>query len=97
MKTQKHPFPMYIEAHAGSSVVVGCSGHTHIGTATGATDQMEADLIRIFRALPLRERVDIMSRLYRHETARQEQREKIKKAPAGKGRGKRIACCCADT
>lgn len=81
MKKQKHPFPMYIEAHAGSSVVVGCSGHTTIGATAVASDPMEADLIRIFRSIPLRERVDIMSQLYRYDATRQERRDKIKIAP----------------
>lgn len=97
MKIKKHPFPMYIEAHAGSSVVVGCSGHTNIGAAQKEADPMEEDLIRLFRSFSLRERVDVMSQLYRYEAMRPAQSEETKKAPACKGRGKKLACCGADT
>ena len=98
MKKQRHPFPMYIEAHSGSSVIVGGYGHTSTaGSASAPMDELEADLLRVFRSFPLRERVDIMNHLYRYEATRREQREKIKIAPACKGKGKKTGCCGADS
>lgn len=58
-----HPFPMYIEAHAGSCVVVGCSGQTSIGAAD-QRDEMETELLRAFRRLNMRERVDVLRAIY---------------------------------
>lgn len=68
MKKQKHPFPtpapMYIEAHAGSSVVIGCSGETKIGSAATPADEMERELVALFRSLGLRDKVQVMRGLY---------------------------------
>lgn len=67
-----------IEAHAGSSVIIGGQGHT---TASGtSTDELETELLRVFRSFPLRDRLHIMETLYRRET---------EKAPATEGGGKK--------
>lgn len=83
MRKLKHPFPTpkyYIEAHSGSSVVVGCSGNTAIGGNADAIDELEAELLRNFRALSVRGRVEILQTIY-------DLCEKTEKAPADKGRG----------
>ena len=72
--------PLRIEAHAGSSVIIGGQGHTASSSTSGATDELEAELLRVFRSFPLRDRLSIMETLYR--------RRETEKAPATKGRGK---------
>lgn len=68
MSSKKHPFPKYyIEAHAGSSVVVGCSGHTNIGGGIDQLTDMEREIIRYFRTLSLRCQVEIMNAIYAEE------------------------------
>lgn len=66
MSKMKHPFPpvMYIEAHAGSSVVIGCSGSTSIGNGEGLSDEMEQELLSAFRSLPLRDKVEVLRAVY---------------------------------
>lgn len=63
-----HPFPKYyIEAHTGSSVVVGCSGDTRIDGKEDRLNEMEQEVIRYFRSLPLRCRVEILNAIYAEE------------------------------
>ena len=63
MNGNAHPFPMHIEAHSGSSVVVGCSGQTSIGSE-GIANEMERELLDIFRSLDMRERIDVLRMIY---------------------------------
>jgi len=60
--------PLHIEAHEGSSVIVGCSGSTSINAAQ--TDTLETELLRVFRSLTVRERVAVMGNLYCYEDER---------------------------
>jgi hypothetical protein len=50
-----------INAH-NSSVIVGNSGSVHIGADSS---DMEAELLKVFRALPMRDRVAVMECAYR--------------------------------
>lgn len=77
MRKQKHPFPkLNIVAHSGSSVVIGCSGPTTIGGPMLA-DEMEEDLLRAFRSLPLKERVKVMRDVYELEERRRSPQEEV--------------------
>ena len=77
--------PLRIEAHAGSSVIIGGKGHTTASSTSGAADELESELLRVFRSFPLRDRLNIMETLYRRESMRQ----KTEKAPTTEGRDKR--------
>lgn len=44
-----------------STVIVGNSGSVHIGADYS---DMEAELLKVFRALPMRDRVKIMNSMY---------------------------------
>lgn len=71
-----HPFPKYyIEAHSGSSVVVGCTGSTTIG-AGSTMDEMERELLRTFRALTIKDKVKVVNGLYLFEERRRREKEK---------------------
>ena len=61
---KRHPFPMIIEAHAGSNVIVGCSGTTSVQQGAGPADELETELLRSFRSLSIRDRVDILHAIY---------------------------------
>ena len=50
-----------INAH-NSSVIVGNSGSVHIGSNYS---DMEAELLKVFRTLPMRDRVAVMECAYR--------------------------------
>lgn len=63
MNGNAHPFPLHIEAHSGSSVVVGCSGQTSIGSE-GIANEMERELLEVFRSLDMRERIDVLRMIY---------------------------------
>ena len=56
-----------------SSIVSGNNSSSH--NCTDTISEMEAELLRIFRLLPLRERIDVMKMAYIRE-------DEIKKSPA---------------
>ena len=67
---RKHPFPpMHIEAHAGSSIIIGGIGHTATTGNAGPADELEAELLASFRTLPVRDRVEIMQAIYEKQKA----------------------------
>ena len=87
------PAPLRIEAHAGSSVIIGGQGHTTASSTSGAADELESELLRVFRSFPIRDRLSIMESLYRRQIMRQEK----EKAPATEGGSKKkwvFSCCC---
>lgn len=58
-----------ITASEGSSVIVGCSGQTIVGGNynTGAMDEMETEMLRLFRSFDMRRKTEAMACLFKIE------------------------------
>lgn len=71
-----------------SSVVVGCSGQTSVSNAPqdGARNDMEDEIMRVYRGLTMRERVQFMQNTYDYEDACNEAK---KKGRTAKGKNKK--------
>ena len=68
-RTNIHHHHYTITASEGSSVIVGCSGQTIVGRNynTGTMDEMETEMLRLFRSFDMRRKTEAMAYLFKIE------------------------------
>ena len=50
-----------------SSIVNGCTGNVSVDNAPQTINDAEAEILRIFRSVPMRDRVELMRQAYEYE------------------------------